>query len=80
VELLPLSAAELSAEGLLPASLGQALLQGGYPALYDLPVSPADWFANYVASYVERDVSQLVAVRDLSTFQTFVRMCAARTG
>ena len=80
VELLPLSAAELSAEGLLPASLGQVLLQGGYPALYDRPVSPADWFANYVASYVERDVRQLVAVRDLSLFQTFVRMCAARTG
>lgn len=80
VELLPLSAAELSAGGLLPASLGQALLQGGYPALYDRPVSPADWFANYVASYEERDVRQLVAVRDLSTFQTFVRMCAARTG
>jgi predicted AAA+ superfamily ATPase len=80
VELLPLSAAELSAEGLLPASLGQTLLQGGYPALYDRPVSPADWFAHYVASYVERDVRQLVAVRDLSTFQTFVRMCAARTG
>ena len=80
VELLPLSAAELSAGGLLPASLGQVLLQGGYPALYDRPVSPADWFANYVASYVERDVRQLVAVRDLSLFQTFVRMCAARTG
>ena len=80
VELLPLSAAELSAGGLLPASLGQGLLQGGYPALYDRPVSPADWFANYVASYVERDVRQLVAVRDLSLFQTFVRMCAARTG
>jgi predicted AAA+ superfamily ATPase len=80
VELLPLSAAELAAAGQMPASLGRALLQGGYPALYDRPVSPADWFANYVASYVERDVRQLVAVRDLSTFQTFVRMCAARTG
>jgi predicted AAA+ superfamily ATPase len=80
VELLPLSAAELAAAGQMPASLGQALLQGGYPALYDRPVSPADWFANYVASYVERDVRQLVAVRDLSLFQTFVRMCAARTG
>lgn len=80
VELLPLSAAELLGAGRMPTSLGQALLQGGYPALYDRPVSPADWFANYVASYVERDVRQLVAVRDLSTFQTFVKMCAARTG
>jgi predicted AAA+ superfamily ATPase len=80
VELLPLSAAELAGAGLQPATLGQALLQGGYPALHDRPLSPQDWFANYVASYVERDVRQLVAVRDLGTFQTFVRMCAARCG
>jgi len=43
-------------------------------------VSPPDWFANYVASYLERDVRQLLAIRDLATFQRFVRMCAARSG
>ena len=80
IELLPLSAHELAAAGLQPASLEQTLLQGGYPALYDRPVSPHDWFANYIATYVERDVRQMVAVRDLGQFQTFVRMCAARTG
>lgn len=80
VELLPLSAHELTVAGLLPDSLEQALLQGGYPALYDRPVAPGDWFANYIATYLERDVRQLVAVRDLGQFQTFVRMCAARTG
>lgn len=80
VELLPLSAHELSAAGLMPDSLEQALLQGGYPALFDRPVKPGDWFANYIATYVERDVRHLVAVRDLRQFQTFVRMCAARTG
>ncbi len=80
VELLPLSAHELAVAGLLPDSLEQTLLQGGYPALYDRPVTPGDWFANYIATYLERDVRQLVAVRDLGQFQTFVRMCAARTG
>lgn len=80
VELLPLSTQELAAAGQLPSSLGLALLQGGYPALYDRPVSPQDWFANYIATYVERDVRQLLAVRDLGQFQTFVKMCAARTG
>ncbi len=40
----------------------------------------ADWFAAYVHTYVERDVRQLVNVRDLSAFQRFIRMCAARTG
>lgn len=80
IELLPLSAHELAAVRLLPKSLEQTLLQGGYPALYDRPVTPHDWFANYIATYVERDVRQLIAVRDLGQFQTFVRMCAARTG
>ena len=80
VELLPLSASELQGAGLLPNSLEQLLLQGGYPALYDRALTPHDWFANYMATYVERDVRQLIAVRDLNQFQTFVRMCAARTG
>lgn len=33
-----------------------------------------------MATYLERDVRQLIAVRDLSKFQTFVKMCAARSG
>ena len=80
VELLPLSAAELAATHQAPADLGTAMFKGGYPALYDREVSPQDWFANYIATYLERDVRQLVAVRDLRQFQTFVKMCAARTG
>jgi predicted AAA+ superfamily ATPase len=56
------------------------LFQGGYPALYDRDIAPPDWFANYIATYLERDVRQLIAVRDLTQFQTFVKMCAARTG
>jgi uncharacterized protein len=80
VELLPLSAAELAAAQKAPADLNTALFKGGYPALYDREVSPQDWFANYIATYLERDVLQLVAVRDLGQFQTFVKMCAARTG
>ncbi|MEB3220980.1 MAG: ATP-binding protein [Candidatus Sericytochromatia bacterium] len=80
VELLPLSGRELMAADRLPATLEAALLTGGYPALHVRDVAPADFFANYVATYVERDVRQLVAVRDLTLFQRFVRLCAARSG
>lgn len=80
VELLPLSMHELHHAGMAPASLEDLLFQGGYPALYDRPLAPHDWFANYMATYVERDVRQLLSVRDLAQFHTFVRMCAARTG
>ncbi|MDP3517902.1 MAG: ATP-binding protein [Pseudohongiella sp.] len=79
VELLPLSASELAAAQLLP-DLDTLLWQGGYPALYDRELDANDWFANYVNTYVERDVRQLLAVRDLSQFQRFLRMCAARSG
>ena len=80
VELLPLSAAELVAAHQAPPDLHAALFQGAYPALYARDVAPKDWFANYIATYLERDVRQLLAVRDLGQFQTFVKMCAARTG
>lgn len=79
VELLPLSGAELGVQG-LPQTLDALLLKGGYPALYDRTLAPGDWFPNYVATYLERDVRQLVAVQDLSQFHRFVRMCAARSG
>ena len=79
VELLPLSGAELGQER-LPASLDTLLFKGGYPALYDRTLAPTDWFPNYVATYLERDVRQLLAVQDLSQFHRFVRMCAARSG
>ena len=78
--LMPLAADELRAVHKLPAELSTTLFQGGYPALYDREVSPQDWFANYIATYLERDVRQLTAVRNVSQFQTFVKMCAARTG
>jgi uncharacterized protein len=55
-------------------------VRGLYPPLYDRNILPGDWFSAYIATYVERDARQLINVRDLSAFQRFVRMCAARTG
>ena len=80
IELLALSAHELAAAGKLPETLESMLLCGAYPAIYDRELAPGDWFPNYVTTYLERDVRQLIAVRDLSQFQRFVRMCAARSG
>lgn len=80
VELLPLSLPELKTANRLPQSLDQLLFNGAYPALYQRDLAATDWFPNYVATYLERDVRQLLAVRDLSQFQRFVRMCAARSG
>jgi uncharacterized protein len=80
LELPPLSAPELAAAGLLPATLDEALWLGGYPALRARPVEPARHYADYVGAYLERDVRALTAVHNLATFQRLLRLCAARTG
>ena len=83
LNLLPLSAFELSAAGQLPSSWHQAAWLGGYPEPVlqstDAPAKQA-WFASYMATYIERDVRQVVNVGDLASFRRFVLMCAARAG
>ena len=78
--LLPLSAPELAgvADGTL--ALDELLWRGSYPVLHTQSVAPGDWFASYVATYLERDVRQVLKVQDLTTFQRFVRLCAGRCG
>ncbi|MCX8086003.1 MAG: ATP-binding protein [Rhodocyclaceae bacterium] len=80
IHLLPLSQSELAAAGQATDCLDETLWRGSYPALYDRELSPGDWYPHYVATYLERDVRQLLAVRELSLFQRFLKMCAARCG
>lgn len=79
VHLLPFTLSELGQSG-APRTPEELLWRGLYPPVIDRGVPPASWYANYVATYVERDLRQLVNVRDLGSFRRFVRMCAARTG
>lgn len=80
LQLLPFSWPELQQGGVAVGSLDDLLWRGLYPPLYDRDLAPQQWFANYVMSYVERDVRQLIEVQNLSLFQRFLKMCAARCG
>lgn len=81
-KLLPLSHAELAAHS--PAQMhkrpSEAIFWGGYPALYDRGIGHFDFFSDYVETYVERDVRNLLRVQDLTAFRNFVRLCAGRIG
>lgn len=79
-ELLPLSLAEIRRFPDPPADLETLLWQGGYPRIYERRLPAQEWLADYTATYVERDVRQLIRVGDLLVFQTFLRLCAGRTG
>ena len=78
--LYPFSMKELK-DALVPCSGPfETLLKGFYPPIYDRDVTPYDWYTNYIASYLERDVRTVLNVKDLGQFQTFVKMCASRVG
>lgn len=78
--LLPLAAAEIPAVSQQLLSLDGLMLKGAYPAVHTQPVEPGDWFASYIATYVERDVRQVLNIQSLPTFQRFLRLCAGRVG
>ena len=80
VQLLPFSMGELQIAGHLPENLDEVMFRGLYPPLHDRDLSPVDWYGNYINTYVERDVRQLLMVKNLATFQRFLRLCAARVG
>ncbi len=80
LELLPLSLEEVRRFPEPPGDLFTLLWRGSYPALYDRGLEAGDWYPSYVATYLERDVRAILSVGDLLAFQTFLRLCAGRTG
>jgi len=77
--LLPLSLEELAPENLLQTR-DETLFRGLLPRLYDSDVEPGALYSGYFQTYVERDVRRLVNVRDLTRFETFIRLLAGRVG
>ena len=80
LKLLPLSISETIGGSEEPIDSNEILWRGLYPSTAIHGADPRLWFGAYVQTYLERDVRQLINVRDLSTFQTFLRLCAGRTG
>ena len=78
--LLPFAWGEIPAPQTAAMTLNDAMLRGGYPQLHISAVPTRDWMASYVATYLERDVRQVLNVQDLSAFSRFLRLCAGRTG
>jgi predicted AAA+ superfamily ATPase len=79
LRLLPLSLPEIRNAN-IPDSLEEIILKGGYPKIYkeNLPISNA--YSSYFQTYVERDVRQILQVKDLIQFERFIKLTASRIG
>ncbi len=55
-------------------------LKGGYPEIHASSLDPEDFYGDYLATYIERDVRQIVNVKYYRDFDRFLRLLALRSG
>ena len=79
LRLLPLSLEEIR-KAHISDSLETIILKGGYPRIYkeNLPLSNA--YSSYFQTYVERDVRQILQIKDILQFERFIKLTASRIG
>lgn len=83
LELEGLSATEIfpSALNLSYNEIARLLIRGSLPELWQrLELPAADYYRSYLATYLERDVRQILNVGSLRDFERFIRVCATRSG
>jgi predicted AAA+ superfamily ATPase len=78
--LLPFSLEEIKDTAFALPDYENYLLKGFYPRIYDLDLNPTEWLLDYIQTYVERDLRQVINITDLSTFRQFLEICAGRIG
>ena len=76
--LLPFSLAELKNSKQLPKGDDALMIKGFYPPVYDQKIPSPDWCANYITSYIEKDVRQIKNITDLIVFERFLSLLAGR--
>lgn len=79
-ELMPLSIEEVKGQIEYVDDADQLLYQGLYPAVCSCKNIPKFLYPSYVKTYLERDVRDLLNVKDIRLFNMFLRLCAGRIG
>jgi uncharacterized protein len=80
LHLLPLSIAELTKGGLELGDASDYIFQGFLPRVYDQQQRAHIAYASYFQNYVERDVRQLIKLKDVVLFEKFIKLLAGRVG
>lgn len=78
-ELMPLSYSEtkdLTAD----VPLDKLLFNGFYPAIYSGRNVPEFLYPAYMKTYLDRDVRDILQIKDMMQFHIFIKLCAGRIG
>jgi uncharacterized protein len=79
LRLLPFSFMEAK-EPLKNLDTDSNLFRGFYPQVVAEGLNPVNFYQDYVSTYLERDLRQLIEIKNLSSFQRFLKIAAGRVG
>lgn len=80
LNLLPLSISELSLAGIRFDRFEEYAYRGFLPRIHDRSLRPTTAYSNYYQTYVERDVRQLIQLKDVTLFEKLLKLLAGRVG
>ena len=76
--LLPLSIKELG--DIETVSTDELMFSGFFPGVWGDGKTPQEVYDSYLTTYIERDVRQIINIKDRAAFLRFVTVCAGRIG
>ena len=79
LHLWPLSADELNHTKLIK-NHADLLWRGGYPEVWSANLETEDFFTDYIHTYLERDIKDIVNVRNMHDYRRFLNLLALRAG
>jgi predicted AAA+ superfamily ATPase len=77
--LLPFSMTEIQSK-ISNKTFEEIIFEGFYPGVFDSAMDPTSFYKNYYQTYIERDVTALINLKDRMQFEKFVKLCAGRAG
>lgn len=80
LELLPFSVSELNSGGIEFDQFEDYIYHGFLPRIYDQHQRPTQAYSNYFQTYVERDIRQLINLKNVNFFEKFMKLLAGRVG
>lgn len=78
-KLFPLDFSEMKSVKLLSEEYQENLVRGFYPAIFDRNIQ-FKLYSNYIQTYIERDLTEILNVKDLKAFRNFIVLSANRVG
>ncbi len=58
----------------------ERIIRGSYPDLYGNRIPVENYYSNYIRTYIERDIREIINIKNENKFIKFISSMAARTG